>query len=125
LFCGPFDGRSTTSSPSWFERTVVWSYFGSPSPPPEHDTFSVAPRVTKEFPPAFISVGNGDSLAPQSIALADALQSQGVSVDTLFYPASHQPALGHEYQFDFSLPESQNAFARTRAFLRAHLAPSP
>jgi acetyl esterase/lipase len=122
LFCGPFDGRSMTSSPSWFSHTVVWSYFGSPSPPPEHDTFSVVPRVTKDFPPAFISVGNDDPLAPQSVALAEALLRQGVSVDALFYPASHPPALGHEYQFDFSLPESREAFSRTRAFLRTHLA---
>lgn len=122
LFCGPFDGRSMTASPSWFGHTVVWSYFGSPSPPPEHDTFSVVPRVTKDFPPAFITVGNDDPLASQSVALAEALQQQGVSVDALFYPASHRPALGHEYQFDFSLPESREAFARTRAFLSTHLA---
>jgi len=122
LFCGPFDGRSSGASLSWFNRTVVWSYFGSTSPPPEHDTFSIAPRVTRQFPPVFITVGNGDPLAPQSMALAEALQSAGVAVDALFYPAAHRPKLGHEYQFDFSLPESREAFARTRAFLRERLA---
>ena len=122
LFCGPLDGGSMTSSPSWFGRTVVWSYFGSTSPPPEHDTFSIAPRVTRHFPPTFITVGNGDPLAPQSMALAEALQGEGVWVDALFYPAPHRPKLGHEYQFDFALPEAREAFARTRAFLRERLA---
>lgn len=122
LFCGPLDGGSMTSSPSWFGRTVVWSYFGSTSPPPEHDTFSIVPRVTSHFPATFITVGNGDPLAPQSMALAEALQGEGVSVDTLFYPAPYRPKLGHEYQFDFSLPEAREAFARTRAFLRERLA---
>lgn len=122
LFCGPLDGRSMAVSPSWFAHTVMWSYYGSAAPSPAHDTFSIVPRITRDFPPAFITVGNGDPLAPQSLALADALRREGVTVDTLFFPATHQPALGHEYQFDLTLPESREALARTHAFLRAHLA---
>lgn len=126
LFCGPHDGRLMASQvpSSWLLRTMMWSYFGAPYP--DHATvlaFAVVPHVTRAFPPAFITVGNGDSLQAQSIALADALQRQGVHVETLFYPASHVPALGHEYQFNLALPESGEALKRTRSFLRATLAP--
>jgi acetyl esterase/lipase len=120
LFCGPYDGREIVSeaSSSRLARTFVWSYFGSPNPSPSTlDAFSIAPHVTSEFPASFISVGNIDALAPQSYVLADALRHQGVHVQTLFYPAGHTPALDHEYQFDLTLPESNEALKQTQAFL--------
>jgi acetyl esterase len=122
LFCGPYDAHAIVSeaSSSWLARTFVWSYFGSINPPASTlDTFSIAEHVTSEFPPSFINVGNVDALAPQSYALADALQHQGVHVETLFYPASHTPPLDHEYQFDLTLPESNETLKRTQAFLRS------
>jgi acetyl esterase len=45
----------------------------------------VLKHVTAEFPPAFISAGNGDPLLPQSIALADTLASRGARVERLFF----------------------------------------
>jgi acetyl esterase len=125
LFCGPYDGQlmAFQASSSWFTRTVLWSYFGSLSPSKESlDSFSIAPHVTSDFPAVFMTVGNGDPLAPQSIALANALQRKGVRVDALFYAPSHKPSLEHEYQFDLSLPESEEALRRTRAFLRGLVA---
>lgn len=120
LFCGPYDGRSIVleASSSWYSRAYIWSYFGSLNPPVSTlDSFSVALHVTPEFPASFISVGNIDALAPQSYALADALRHQGVHVETLFYPASYTPPLDHEYQFDLTLPESNEALKQTEAFL--------
>ena len=122
LFCGPYEGRSIVAeaSSSWYSRAFVWSYFGSLNPPASIlRAFSVASHVTQEFPPSFINVGNADVMAPQSVALADALQRQGVRVETLFYPASHTPPLDHEYQFDLTLPESNETLKRTQAFLRS------
>jgi acetyl esterase len=122
LLCGPYDARAIVSeaSSSWLARTFVWSYFGSLDPPASIlDAFSIAEHITPEFPPSFINVGNVDALAPQSYALADALQHQGVYVETLFYPASHTPPLDHEYQFDLTLPESNETLKRTQAFLRS------
>ena len=126
LFCGPHDGRLMASqvASSWLLRTMMWSYFGTPRP--DEATvrgFAVVPHVTQAFPPAFISVGNGDSLQAQSIALAETLQRHGVRVETLFYPASHLPVLGHEYQFNLAQPEASEALERTQAFLRSVLAP--
>ena len=62
--------------------------------------FSVAGHMPAEFPALFISAGNGDSLPPDSLALAETATRRGVIVDTLFFsrirpffqPASCSPS---------------------------------
>jgi acetyl esterase/lipase len=104
-----------------FMRTVLWSYLGTRDP---HDArvrqMSVTPHVSSSYPPAFISVGNADPLAPQSIALAEALRAHAVEVDTLFFPPDRQPPLDHEYQLTLSTAAAQQALERSVAFLTAH-----
>lgn len=74
--------------------------------------------VTDAFPPTFLSGGNGDRLTwIQSVPMASALSNQGVDVTRLFWPAGHEPALPHEYQFHLDLPEAQTALTDTLAFL--------
>ena len=124
LFCGPVDALLTARAArsSWFLRTVQWAYLGAPVPEYARVVeFSVVPHVTEAFPPAFITAGNADPLEPQSRALADALRLRGVPVDALFFPPGRAPPLGHEYQFDLSLPASREVLRRTRAFLGAAL----
>jgi acetyl esterase/lipase len=76
--------------------------------------------VTADFPPTYLSGGNGDGLtASQSVPLAKALRAAGVEVTDLFWPADHLPALPHEYQFHLRFPEAQEALTATVAFLRA------
>ncbi len=81
----------------------------------------MTPHVTAAFPPAFISVGNADPLAPHSEELARALVAKGVSVETLFFHPDHQPPLGHEYQFDLDGEAGQRALERAVDFLQRHL----
>lgn len=73
--------------------------------------------MTETFPPSFITVGNGDPLAPQSVVMAQALQDRGVKVDTLFFPPETEPKLPHEYQFDLDRPEGRQALERLTGFL--------
>ncbi len=97
LFCGPYDPAllNFDSAFGHFMRTVLWSYLGTRDPgDPRLAAMDLTPHVTAAFPPAFISVGNADPLAPQSYAFADALRAKGVAVDALFFPADHRPALG-------------------------------
>ena len=77
-----------------------WAYSGTRDY--RHDrhfmtTTAVAPHVTAAYPPTFLTAGNADPLATQSVALAWALRSKRVDVETLFYPSDHRPALGREY----------------------------
>jgi acetyl esterase/lipase len=104
-----------------FIRTVLWSYFGEPDPAriAKFDEFNVSRHVTAAFPPAFVTVGNGDPLAPQSLLMAQAIKTQGVPVDELYFPADYQPTLPHEYQFDLDTQAGQTALSRIIAFLKS------
>ncbi len=124
LFCGPYDPATMNFDGLFgkFMRTVIWSYVGTRDP---HDKrvaqLSVTPHVTPAYPPVFISVGNVDPLAPQSLALADALRATGVQVDALFFPDDHRPPLDHEYQLLLSTDSGRLALDRSVAFLAAQV----
>lgn len=123
LFCGPYDPQTLNFEGPFgdFMRTVIWSYIGTRDPrDPRVAQMAVAPHVTSTYPPTFISVGNADPLAPQSLALADALRAQGIEVDALFFPKDHQPALAHEYQLLLSTAAGRASFERMVGFLQAH-----
>jgi acetyl esterase len=123
LYCGPYDFKSVRPSGARgvLMRGMPWAYTGVKEfvHDARFDALSVPAFVTSEFPPAFISVGNADSLAPQSRALADALVLRGVRVDTLFFSHDHQPPLPHEYQFNLDSDAGKLALERSIAFLSA------
>jgi acetyl esterase/lipase len=103
-----------------FMRTVIWSYIGTRDPRDARvRQISVTPHVTAAYPPTFISVGNADPLAPQSLALAKALREQGVEVDALFFRDNHDPPLDHEYQLLLTTDAGRLALERSVAFLTA------
>jgi len=121
LYCGGYDfGKIDLDGPfGGFMRTVLWSYFGRKDylAHPLFATASVVGYLTPDFPPAFISVGNADPLAPQSRVLAEVLAARGVRVDSLFFPDDTAPALGHEYQFNLDNAAGRLALERSLKFL--------
>lgn len=121
LYCGAYDiGRVDFSGASGvFLKTVLWSYAGQKdfATDSAFATASVLRYVTPAFPPTFISAGSADPLAPQSDAMAKALETQKVKVDSLFFPQDHSPALSHEYQFDLDNEAGQQALERSVRFL--------
>jgi acetyl esterase/lipase len=118
LHCGVFDfGRARRDGLfGHFMRTAMWSYSGrkDATAPPE---LSVTRFVSADFPPAFISAGNGDPLLPHSRSLAQALEKQGAKVESLFFPDDYQPALPHEYQFNLDTEAGRAALERSLKFL--------
>jgi acetyl esterase/lipase len=120
LYCGIYRMEKADEEISVL-ATEYWAYSGTRNflRDPQFATAWVMDRVNGDFPPAFISVGNGDHLRPQSIALADALEKNGVRVDRLIFPEDHAPKLGHEYQFEFDRPEARQALDRSVNFLKS------
>lgn len=118
LFCGVFDLELADPHGPFghFFRTVTWAYSGQKNAPPLPE-ISVMRFVTREFPPAFISAGNGDPLLRQSRAMAEALTKQGAKVETLFFPDDYRPELPHEYQFNLDTDAGRLALERTLKFL--------
>lgn len=123
LFCGVYDvellGTDKGGVLGWFLTAVTWAYSGSRDwrSVPGFELVSVARHVTAGFPPAFVSAGNADPLAPQSHALVAALTRLDVPVEALFFPDAHVPALGHEYQFDIDGEAGRLALERAVAWL--------
>ena len=101
--------------------TEFWAYSGTKDflNDRQFATAWVMDRLNSDFPPAFISVGSEDDLRPQSIALADALEKNGVRVERLIFPTDTKPPLFHEYQFDLDRPEAQQALTRSVNFLKS------
>jgi acetyl esterase len=102
-----------------FMSTATWAYSGRRDGlKAEHTSqFSVARFVTAEFPPAFISAGNGDPLLPHSRALAEALGRLHVEVDALFFDDDRKPPLPHEYQFNLDAAAAREALERKVKFV--------
>lgn len=123
LYCGPYDATSLNFEGPFgtFMRTVIWAYVGTPDPrDPRVAALAVTPHLTAGFPPAFVSVGNADPLAPQSYAFAATLRARGVEVETLFFPDDRRPPLDHEYQLLVATEAGGLALDRSVAFLEVH-----
>lgn len=107
----------------WGVGVTTWAYTGSR----DQDSAALAEmstidHVTADYPPAFITGGNGDPLTDaQSRPLAEKLDNLGVATVTLFYPADHEPKLGHEYQFVLDNEDGQAAFREIVAFIAARV----
>lgn len=122
LFCGVYDigalGRDGGIL-GWFVHVAGWAYGGSRNwrEAESFDSINFMPHLTAGFAPAFISAGDADPLEPQSVALADALESKGVPVERLFFSQDDRPALGHEYQFDLTTEAGMTALERAVEWL--------
>ena len=123
LYCGPYAAGLSEGKGLYghFVGTSVWAYSGVRDPEKRrlNPEFSVGRFVTPAFPPAFISAGNADPLLPHSRLLAEALEKQGVKVETLFFAGDLQPPQPHEYQFNLDTQAGRLALERSVAFLAA------
>lgn len=122
LYCGPYDIGKTDVETGFkgLARPILWSYSGTKDFMNDayFKTASVNQYITKNFPPAFISAGNGDDLLLQSQVLARHLCDLGVPVDTLFFPNTYTPKLPHQYQFDLNDKAGTIALQRSVAFIK-------
>ncbi|TQL47878.1 acetyl esterase/lipase [Homoserinimonas aerilata] len=104
---------------AWGMKAALWAYTGTRDWSSTYASLTMSSiRFVDEFPPSFVSGGNGDDLTwTQSVPMANALRDAGTDVTTLFWAAGHEPALGHEYQFHLDLPEAQEALQATLDYL--------
>lgn len=126
LHCGVYDLRAMADLNgivAWGFKTSLWAYTGTKdwSATYAGATMSTIDFVTDEFPPTFISGGNGDGLTwLQSVPYSNRLKDAGVPVTELFWPATHEPELPHEYQFHLNFEEAREARDKTFDFLSTH-----
>lgn len=126
LNCGVYDLAALAELDGilgWGFKSALWAYSGTRTWAEDATgaTMSTVDWVTEDFPPTYISGGNGDGLTwTQSIPMAQRLGELGVDVTTLFWPAPHEPALPHEYQFHLDLADARTALQKTIDFLDAN-----
>ena len=123
-YCGPVDLQQTAKQQSdnrfmrFFVKTVAWSLLGQKDWKTDDRLFqaSLVDHVTKNFPPTFITDGNAYSFQEQGIVLENKLKELQVPVEGLFYK-DEKKEISHEYQFDYSLPESKECYEQTVTFI--------
>nr|WP_314840999.1 alpha/beta hydrolase [uncultured Microbacterium sp.] len=126
LNCGVYDLAALAELDGiagWGFKSAMWAYSGTKTWAEDSTgaTMSTIDWVTAEFPTTYISGGNGDGLTwLQSIPMAKRLSALGVDVTTQFWPAPHEPALPHEYQFHLDMPDARTALQKTIDFLNTH-----
>ncbi|WP_417508839.1 alpha/beta hydrolase [Microbacterium sp.] len=126
LNCGVYDLAALAALDGivgWGLKSSMWAYTGTKTWAEDSSgaTMSTVNWVTEDFPTTYISGGNGDALTwLQSIPMSQRLDALGVDVTTQFWPADHEPALPHEYQFHLDMPDAQTALQKTIDFLDEH-----
>lgn len=126
LNCGVYDLAALAALDGivgWGLKSSMWAYTGTKTwaEGSSGATMSTVNWVTADFPTTYISGGNGDALTwLQSIPMSQRLEELGVDVTNQFWPADHEPALPHEYQFHLDMPDAQTALQKTIDFLGAH-----
>ena len=124
LNCGVYDLKAMSDLKGivgWGFAISLWAYTGTKDWSVESPgtTMSTIDFVTADFPPTFISGGNGDGLTwIESVPMSNRMRDAGVDVTALFWAADHEPVLPHEYQFHLDYDEAHTALAETLAFLK-------
>jgi acetyl esterase/lipase len=80
---------------------------------------STVKQITPDYPPVFITVGDGDPFSSQSAELAQALKSQNIEVDSVFFEDSNKE-LKHEFQYALDTIDGQETLEKTLDFLSAN-----
>lgn len=125
LYCGVYmdEGIDLDGEIGKFQNTVLWAYSGKKNYLEDayFQTASILDYVGSNFPPSFISAGNGDPFLEHSQKLAKKLDSLGVQTDTVFFPKDLTPELPHEYQFNLDVEEGKTALNRSFMFLKMNI----
>jgi acetyl esterase/lipase len=123
LNCGIFDVSGmpkVVGINGWGFRIALWAYLDKKDWSHTSGGIQMCSinYATADFPPTWISGGNGDALtAVQSKPFAARLSSLGVPVTSVFYRDRHVPPMPHEYQFHLRFKEARAALASTLDFL--------
>lgn len=80
------------------------------------DELSTVNQITADYPPVFITVGDGDPFASQSQELVQALELQKVAVESVFFEDSGKE-LKHEFQYALDTIDAQETLEKTLNFL--------
>lgn len=125
LCCGPYELKQLTERhrASFIQKfladTVAWALLGTKKwqEKPELLEASLLNKLTKNFPPSYVTDGNTFSFSKQGIAFTQVLNKLKIPVTSLFFE-EYDKRVKHNYQFDFTAAEAKINFERTVDFIR-------
>lgn len=126
-YCGPVDLKQMANQQSdnrfmkFFVKTVAWSLLGTKDwqTSAELQEVSLVDKVTKEFPPTYLTDGNSFSFQEQGLALVQRLKTLNVPVSALFFK-DKKATITHEYQFDYQTKEAKQCYQETVQFVNTY-----
>lgn len=121
LFCGLFNMETVRATGFPNIDNFLSAYIGAkPFESFENiDQLSTVNHLTPAYPSVFITVGDADPLASQSVELAEALEASNVAVDSMFFIGTEKQ-LKHEFQYALDTIDGQETLARALDFLFAN-----
>ncbi|OTP22200.1 alpha/beta hydrolase [Enterococcus mundtii] len=126
-YCGPVDLKQMANQQSddrfmkFFVKTVAWSLLGNKDwqKSAELQEVSLVDKVTKEFPPTYLTDGNSFSFQDQGLSLVQRLEALNVPVSSLFFK-DKKATITHEYQFDYQTKQAKQCYQETVQFVNKY-----
>ena len=121
LYDGAYDMQTLRATRAPGMGLFFWSYTGV-----RHfesfdriDELSTVNHVTPDYPPVFLTVGDADPLAPQSLELLEVLKKNGVEVEDVLFTGANTN-LGHDYMMDLDTEPARQTLKKALDFLGRH-----
>jgi len=123
LYSGPYDFDTVDRAGFPGFRAFAWSYTGQKDwqDYARLDELSITRTATADYPPTYLTSGDGDPLEPQTYELDAVLRAQGVDVTSRYWTGSGL-ALPHDYIYDLTTEAGRTALQDTVGFIRSHAA---
>ena len=119
LFNGVYDFSTVGECKFPFLDKLVRSYTGREDF--QHyerlDQVSPARHVGSEYPSVFITVGDADPLASQTLEFIDVLEAADIECASLLWDSTHK--LGHDYIYRLDTEEGRSAYLASLAFMQS------
>jgi len=124
LYDGAYDMQTLRATRAPGMSLFFWSYTGV-----RHfeffdriDELSTIKHVTPDYPPVFLTVGDADPLASQTLELLEVLKKKDVEVEDVLFTGTNTN-LGHDYMMDLDTEPAQRTLEKALGFLARHSRP--
>lgn len=120
LYSGPYNFDTVAQNNFPLFSQFGWAYTGKQEYQKyaRIDELSTTKQVTAAYPPTYLTTGDADPFAPQSIELDSVLRAKGVDVTSRFWSGSNKK-LPHDYIFNLTTDGGQTAFQDVVKFIQS------
>ncbi|HLO15504.1 MAG TPA: alpha/beta hydrolase [Anaerolineales bacterium] len=121
LYDGAYDMQTLRATRAPGMSLFFWSYTGVRrfESFDRIDELSTIKHVTPDYPPVFLTVGDADPLASQTLELLEVLKKKDIEVEDVLFTGTNTN-LGHDYMMDLDTEPAQQTLKKALDFLTRH-----